>query len=162
MSQETGEATSRAIFSDAEHRILAAALDEIIPGSADGTRPGAGEVGLQGHFERAVGEAPALAPTLRSGVEALDRLARQRGAAGFAELGRSARLEVLNELGAIEPAFVPTLMFLAYLGYYQHERVLAALGVGPHPPHPKGYEMEPDDLTLLDPVRCRPKLYREC
>ncbi len=28
------------------------------------------------------------------------------------------------------------------------------------PPFPDGYEVESDDLTLLDAVRGRPKLYR--
>ncbi len=29
------------------------------------------------------------------------------------------------------------------------------------PPHPKGYEMEPTDFSLLDGVRRRERLYRE-
>ena len=32
----------------------------------------------------------------------------------------------------------------------------------PRPPFPLGYEQPPDDLSLLDPVRERPKLYRDC
>ena len=39
-------------------------------------------------------------------------------------------------------------------------RVVAALGLEPRPPHPKGYEMGTDDLTLLDPVRRRGPRYR--
>jgi hypothetical protein len=48
-----------------------------------------------------------------------------------------------------------------YAGYYQHPRVMSALGLAPRPPHPLGYEMGADDLSLLDPVRRRAKMYRE-
>ena len=66
-----------------------------------------------------------------------------------------------EELSAAEPAFFPTLTFVAYVGYYQQTRIVESLGLEHRPPHPKGYEMEPSDLSLLDPVRRRGKLYRE-
>jgi hypothetical protein len=50
----------------------------------------------------------------------------------------------------------------AFVGYYQNAQVAAALGLEPRPPHPHGYTMEPNDLTLLDPVRHRPKFFRQC
>jgi len=53
------------------------------------------------------------------------------------------------------------LMFHAYIGYYQHPRVIEGLDLPPRPPHPKGYEMAPNDLSLLEPVRKRGKAYRE-
>ena len=49
-----------------------------------------------------------------------------------------------------------------YMAYYSNDRVLEGLGLEPRPPHPGGYAMEPNDLTLLDDVRRRPKLYRKC
>ena len=58
--------------------------------------------------------------------------------------------------------FLPVLLFQTYQGYYQIPAVLAALGLPPRPPHPKGYEIEPNDLELLEPVRAREKMYREC
>ena len=56
---------------------------------------------------------------------------------------------------------MPTLVFHSYAAYYQHGSVVSALGLEPRAPFPGGYEVEPDDLTLLDPVRQRPKLYRD-
>jgi hypothetical protein len=53
-------------------------------------------------------------------------------------------------------------MMLAYVGYYGNDRVVAALRPDTHAPHPRGYEVEPDDAALLDPVRSRGKLYRDC
>ncbi len=45
--------------------------------------------------------------------------------------------------------------------YYRDDRVMRALGLEPRPPFPKGFEVEQGDWSLLDPVRARPKLYRE-
>ena len=66
-------------------------------------------------------------------------------------------MQLLNEQG-----FVLPLTFHAFIGYYQHPRVVEALGLEARPPHPQGYQVAPNDLTLLDGVRRGPKRYREC
>jgi hypothetical protein len=54
------------------------------------------------------------------------------------------------------------LVFQAYCAYYQHPRVIAALGLAVRPPHPDGYALEQPDLdALLAPVRERGRRYRE-
>ena len=45
--------------------------------------------------------------------------------------------------------------------YYRDDRVMRSLGLEPRPPFPKGFEVEQGDWSLLDPVRARPKFYRE-
>ena len=45
--------------------------------------------------------------------------------------------------------------------YYRDDRVMRSLGMEPRPPFPNGHEVEQGDWSLLDPVRKRPKLYRE-
>jgi len=45
--------------------------------------------------------------------------------------------------------------------YYRDDRVMRSLGLEVRPPYPKGFEVEQGDWSLLDPVRARPKLYRE-
>ena len=45
--------------------------------------------------------------------------------------------------------------------YYQDDRVMQSLGMEPRPPFPEGFEVEQGDWSLLDPVRGRPKLYRD-
>ena len=143
-------------FSEEERRTLAGVLDEIIPPSGDGRLPGAGELGLAGYVDEALRKMPDLRPMIAQGLSDLDQQARARGARDFAALPKADRLELLNQQALVLP-----LTFHTYGGYYQHPRVVAALGLEPRPPHPKGYEMEPNDLTLLDAVRRRPKLYRE-
>ncbi len=140
-----------------EDRTLVAVLDEIIPPSDDGQFPGAGQIGLAGHVEEALQDAPELRVMIMQGLSDLDTQARSRKATDFAALPRADKIQLLNEWGFVLPLTLHT-----FTAYYQHPRVLAALGLEPRPPHPKGYEMQPNDLSLLDAVRRRPKLYREC
>ena len=158
MSPEDG----RAGFSPDQVRTLASVLDRIIPPSGDGRLPGAGEIGLAGAIEEALRETPGRLAEVAEGLAALDGLARSRGSEDFSALPDPARLEALGELEAARPEFLPGLVFHTYVGYYQDPRVVEALGLEARPPHPDGYEMEPGDLTLLDDVRRRTKLYREC
>ena len=155
------EDTSDPVFSPDEERTLSSVLDEIIPPRSDGRLPGAGELGLARYIEHAVQQTPELGPAIAQGLAALDDLAGRRGARGFTALPGQDKLEVLNEIARTKPGFLPGLIFHTYAGYYQNGRVVEALGLEPRPPHPEGYEMEPSDLTLLDGVRQRRKLYRE-
>jgi len=141
-------------------KALAIVIDEIIPPSADGRLPGAGQVGVAAHVWRSLLKMPALAEMVAQGLDALAELAKSRGAERFTALARAAQLEVMNQLAASEHSFPPILALHVYAAYYQHPRVHELIGLDPRPPHPKGYEMEPDDLTLLDPVRRRPRMYR--
>jgi hypothetical protein len=155
------EGTSNPTFSEDNDRALAGVLDEIIPASSDGRLPGAGELGLASHIDQALQQAPELRPVIAQGLSGIADLASRRNSQGFAALPKQDKLEVLSEIESREPAFLPSLIFLTYTGYYRNGRVVEALGLEPRPPHPKGYEVEENDLTLLDGVRQRPKLYRE-
>ncbi len=162
MNKDTSDPVPPPDFSPDEERALSSVLDEIIPPRSDGRLPGAGGLGLSSYIEHAVQKTPDLGPVIAQGLAALDDLAGRRGAGGFAELPSQDKLEVLNEIATTEPGFLPGLIFHTYAGYYQNGRVVEALGLEPRPPHPEGYEMEPSDLTLLDAVRRRPRMYREC
>lgn len=45
--------------------------------------------------------------------------------------------------------------------YYRDDRVMRSLGMEPRAPFPKGFEVEPGDWSLLEPVRTRPRLWRD-
>ena len=150
---------SDAGFSTAQRGTLAAVLDALVPPSADGRLPGAGELGLASGIEEQLG---AMCAFTARGLDALDALARERGASGFASLAPDVRAEVMNAHAAADPGFLPGLVFQVYSTYYQHPRVLSGLGLEPRPPHPKGYALEQPDLdALLAPVRARAKQYRQ-
>jgi len=144
-------------FSDDELHCLTSVLDELVPPSADGRLPGAGQVGVARILDAALEKMPDLKAMIAQGLTELDGVARQRKGEPFVALAKDDKLELLNEQGFIFP-----LMLQTYIAYYQDPRVIAALGLEARPPHPKGYEMPPNDLSLLDAVRRRPKGYREC
>jgi hypothetical protein len=133
-------------------------LDEIVPPSADGRMPGAGELGLAGGVVRMVDRAPGAVAELGEALAALEAHAPRP----FTALPKAERLALLNDFDSRRPGFVSGLLFPTYALYYREPRVLVALGLEPRPPHPRGYVLEPGDWTLLEAVQRRGKIYREC
>src|SRR5262249_12112611 len=148
-------------FPASEEDILRAPPAEALPPPADGRLPGAGGLDLTGHIAHTVRRTPMLVPVVQYGLSAIAELAGTRSPDGWAGLSRAERSALLAEFAAGDQLFMPALLFLAYSGYYQHPRVVEALGLEARPPHPKGYAMDAFDTTLLDPVRRRGKLYRD-
>jgi hypothetical protein len=147
------------ILSDAAARILDCVLDEIIPARPDGRLPGAGALGVGREIERAMRAEPDLVPAVTDGLDALAAHAPEGGA--FPDLPAAERRRRVHEVAASQPAFLPGLIFHTYIAYYQHDRVLEALGLEARPPHPLGYALEPGDFDLLERVRERGKRYRD-
>jgi Gluconate 2-dehydrogenase subunit 3 len=142
----------------AQSATLDAVLNLIVPASADGRMPGAAEVGVPAYF---LAEAADALPELREELDELERRANARFARGYAALKQHERQSLLGELRAQAPAFMNRLAMETLACYYQHERVLAGLGMEARPPYPKGYQVAPGDLSLLAPVRARGKIYRD-
>jgi hypothetical protein len=140
---------------DDDRRTLSAVLGELLPASDDGRMPAAGELGLAAFVEQGAAPGSELA-------RALPALLASLGARGFAGLERAARVALLKELEQASPSAFRALLAVAYGGYYQHPRVVEALGLEARPPFPKGYAVPPSDFGLLDAVRRRPSFYREC
>jgi len=138
--------------------LLDCVLDEILPAREDPALPGAGALGIGSYVVEKLGDA---LPLITSGLEALDQLAADRGAADFASAPADERVALLNEVAAGQPGLLESLVFHGYCGYYQDPRVVEALGLAARPPHPEGYPLETGDLGLLDPVRARPRLFRD-
>lgn len=149
-------------LNDDQRRALTPLLDGYIPRSADGTMPGAGELGIAADLDEALQRVPAMHAMVVASLAALDRLAQARGAARFTALSAEQQAEVMSELSCTEDAFPPMLMLYTFGCFYKHPRILAHYGLEARPPHPKGYEIEPFDPSLLDPVRRRGPIYRAC
>jgi hypothetical protein len=148
-------------MTDAQARTLADILDQVIPPSVDGRLPGAGALGMAANVAQAMQRAPEMELAVLPALDDAESLAGKRHGCGFAQLPDEQRRTLMRELESAHPALIPTLAFHTYVAYYQHPRVIAALGLEARPPHPKGYEMAPNDLGLLDPVRRRGKRYRD-
>jgi hypothetical protein len=147
-------------LTDDQCRALAPVLDGFIPRSDDGALPGAGELGLAAAVGDALERVPAMHAAIVRSLAAMDRLAARHGAARFTALPREQQGEVLGELTCSEDAFPPVLMLYTFGCYYQHPRVLAHYGLEARPPHPEGYDVAPNDLSLLEPVRKRGPIHR--
>lgn len=145
---------------DATLRMVTDLLDLVVPPTADGRLPGAGALGMATHVAATVENTPMLAGVVDYGLSALRDAATQRNPGGWAALSATEKADVFGAFAADDQFFLPAFLFLAYSGYYQHPRVVESLGVEPRPPHPIGYPMEPNDLTLLEPVRRRARMYR--
>ncbi len=152
--------SSRPFASD-QAQELAAVLDTLIPPSEDGRMPGAGALGLVRRLEEICEAGADLRPILEGGLTALSALARERGAGSFAGLCEDERPALLEAVGEHAPAFVPTLLFHTYAGYYQHPKVLEGLGLPARAPFPQGYPLEAGDLGPLERVQARGRLWRE-
>jgi len=148
-------------FAPSLRATLDAVLDELIPPSEDGRLPGAGEVGSGASVALALAASPEFLPMIEQSLAALDECAKALGAESFDALDRSGRLEALEANTEAHPGLIPSLVYHTYSAYYREPAVAAQLGFEARPPHPLGYEMEPNDLSLLDPVKSRAKLYRE-
>ena len=152
----TDERTGRG-FTDEEQRTLALVLDAIVPPSADGRLPGAGALGIGAYLDAALRTMPDLRAMVAEGLAELEQTAQSRHGRSFDALGDGERDALLAG-----QAFVFALTLQVYAGYYQHPRIVTALGLEPRPPHPEGYAMEPNDWSVLEPVRRRSTIYRKC
>jgi len=138
--------------------ILDIVLKMMVPPSADGRMPGAAEVGVPAYL---VAEAADALPLLHQELEQIERRSCERFARGFAELEQGERKDLIAEMRAQASAFMHRLAMETLACYYQHDRVLEALGREARPPYPKGYQVVQGDLSLLEPVRARGRIYRD-
>jgi hypothetical protein len=144
---------SAASSSDARST-LSSVLDALLPARDDGRLPGAGALGLAD----AVGAAIRASAQHADISAALARLA----ADGFPALPAPEQVARLQALAQESPAVFQALLMRAYGAYYTHPSVVTALGLPPRPPFPEGYVVPATDFSLLDAVRRRAKLYRDC
>ena len=146
------------VLSAQQRRTLAALLDLIIPPSGDGRMPGAAEYDIWGYIHDA---AATLAPVIRDELARLDAQARAQQGESFAALDESARQILVGQMRAADPDFLARLAEQTIACYYQQDRVMIAIGMEARPPFPVGYQVEAGDLSLLDPVRARGRVYRQ-
>jgi len=149
-------------FTPDEARLLGPLLDAIIPPSHDGRLPAAGSLGLLDALATRIRATPMLQPVVEYGLGALAAAAAARNPDGWPALTPAERTAVLAEFAAADQFFMPAFLFVVYAAYYEHPRVVTALGLEPRPPHPQGYAMDADDDldALLARVRARGAIHR--
>ena len=129
---------------------LSALLDVLIPPSEDGRLPGAGSQDLDAFLDHAT--ATDFPQTVRA---ALDTLGRD-----FVTLTAAEREARVTRYSEAEPEAFAQLYLQTLAVYYRRGEVLRAIGSGEGPPFPRGNDVADGDLSLLDPVLAKPKVYR--
>ena len=132
-----------------ESRDLRRVAGLMIPASAEYGVPGADDPKIFADIEKSLGRDLAdvrKAIAKLAGVADMDDAAAEAAAAAF-------RTAEPPELAALSRAILQC--------YYRDDRVVISLGLEPRPPFPKGHTLEQGDWSLLDPVRARPKMWRD-
>ena len=145
-------------LSEDQRRVLSIVLDLIIPASEDRQRPSAAAVDVLGYIRET--ESQTL-DDLRAELDRLDAEAFESQGEAFASLDPATRKALVDAVREREPHFLRTLAMQTVTCYYRDHRVVEAIGVGARPPFPRGYEVPSGDLSLLEPVRQRGRIYRE-
>ena len=146
-------ATDRTLSAD-DQRALRALASCMIPASAEYGVPGADDAAI---FAEILAAARASADTASAIVRALDASAAGR----FADLDATAQHAAAQRFRTAHPLLAGAAVALVVPCYYRDDRVMRSLGMEPRPPFPRGYEIEQGDWSLLDPVRSRPRLWRD-
>ena len=141
-------------LSDAERCDLQCVAGMMIPESTEFDVPGADDATIFADILRSLGRdfrdvrrALASLNTLCGGPIAAQEVPRRLDAMA------ALRLRGGTEVAALSRAVLQC--------YYRDDRVVRSLGLEPRPPFPQGHTLEQGDWSLLDPVRARPKLWRD-
>ena len=133
-------------------------VGQMIPASDDYGVPGADDPAI---FERILAAAMAENARVADALKTLDQMAKDTHGAAFGALDDDGRADVAAKFAASGWPAVETITAVTVTSYYSDERVMTALGIEERPPFPQGYDVPQGDWSLLDPVRRRPKFYRD-
>ena len=133
-------------------------LDMIIPASADGRMPAASQYDVWTYISR---EAPHAVAAIKANFDELNSASKERNGAGFSELDDMAARRLVEQLRQDDAGFFNALARQTVRCYYQQDAVLEGIGMEARPPYPGGYDVIPGDLSLLEPVKGRGRIYRE-
>ena len=143
-------------LNEEQERTLIVLLNLIIPPSEDGKMPGAADVGFFAHMHN-----ENLFPWIRKGLLSIVKESHNQFGQEFSALRGSEQTQLIDRLRRRHFRFFSRLTSQVIQCYYQHDQVLEAIGVEARTPFPEGYLVEEGDLTLLEPVYERGKIYRD-
>jgi len=140
-------------LSTAQIACLACIAGHMIPASAEYTVPGADDPVIMADMTASLDRDRA---ELRRVLDLVDQQAR----GPLAALPRQDQGALLGQMRADAPATLAVVEAVVSRAYYRDPRVLAALGLEPRAPFPKGFDVPDGDWSLLDPVKARGPIWR--
>ena len=142
-------------YSIEEREVLRRVAGILIPASDEYGIPGADDETI---FARILVLATEWAESIKSGIDALNALARKRHNEDFLGLNDAQRTALLRDRAS--STFLRRMIHCTATSYYQDGRVLESIDLKSTPPFPGGHEIEEGDWTLLNPVKARAPFYR--
>ncbi len=141
-------------LSPAESRDLRCIAGVMIPADAGLGVPGADDAAIFADVVKSLGRD---LPDVRAALADLTALS----GGAFADLPADRQEAVTHAFHATLSRTAITLGRVILQCYYRDDRVVRSLGLEPRPPFPLGHKLEQGDWSLLDPVRARPKMWRD-
>ena len=145
-------------LSDIEKSILVALLDVIIPADKARGLPSAAELNFLEYLEEFGAD---HVPKIKEELGELNKEALDKTSSLFFELEKDKQAKLCDLLRETKHRFARTILVQTLNCYYQDSKVLAAWGRKAGAQFPGGNEVPQGDLTLLDPVRKRGKIFRD-
>ena len=139
-----------------QERTLNVLLNLFIPPSEDGKIPGAADVGFLAYIQNGNSM-----PWIIEGLINIIEESHNKYGQEFSSLSNFEQTQLIDKLRGRFRHFFNRLTTQVIQYYYQHDDVLKAIGLEARPPFPQGYLLEEGDLTLLEPVYLRGKIYRD-
>jgi len=143
-------------LNEEQERTLIVLLNLFIPPSEDGKMPGAADVGFLAYIHN-----ENILPWIKEGLINIIEESHNKYGQEFLSLSGSEQTELIDKLRRKSLQFFNRFTTQVLQCYYQHDDVLEAIGLEARPPFPQGYLLEEGDLTLLEPVYLRGKIYRD-
>ncbi len=139
-----------------EEETLQTLLNLIIPSSEDGKMPSATEVGFLNYLNK-----NKQISWIQEGLLKIIEESQKKYGKNFQKLSSSEQSELIDNLKRSFLKFFNRLTTEVIKCYYQNDTVLDGIGVDAHPPFPNGQILEEGDLSLLEAVYLRGKIYRD-
>lgn len=139
-----------------QKKTLNTLLNLIIPPSNDGKMPSAADVGFFDYLD-----SNKQMPWLQEGLQKIVVESHNKYGKEFSALNGSEQTQLIDDLKRNFLQFFNRLTIQIIQCYYQNDDVLKAIGIKTHPPFPNGHLLEEGDLTLLEAVYLRGKIYRD-
>jgi hypothetical protein len=121
----------------------------MVPASTEYKVPGADDPKIFADIETSIG---------RDLADVCKAMAAVAGIAEMDDANAMAVAETFRSKGGAQVAAVERCVLQCY---YRDDRVVISLGLEARPPFPLGHTLEQGDWSLLDPVRARPKMWRD-
>ena len=147
------------VFPESQHPLVRAVLNRLVP--PGGGFPGAGDLELLHHLDRAASASTAIRRMFVEGMRQIAVESERRHARSLEDLTPALQDAVLRQVEGEHRAFFESLVSQTYQAYYSHPTIVQLLGLEARPPQPLGHALPPFDPTLTRPVSTRGALYRQ-